>query len=57
MTTEDFAMLVIGQIIAAGMFAGGMLVGCSLRRKDASHDDCDKATEEDRWIKYQDSIR
>jgi hypothetical protein len=44
MTTENLAMLAVGQIIAAGMFALGVLVGCSLR-KDAK-DDSNKGTKE-----------
>lgn len=38
MTTENLAMLATGQIIAAGMFALGVLVGSSLHRKDSEHD-------------------
>jgi predicted amino acid-binding ACT domain protein len=46
MTTENLAMLAVGQIIAAGMFALGVLVGCSLQRKDAKDDsNSDKAQE------------
>lgn len=37
MTTETLAMLATGQIIAAGMFALGVLVGSSLR-KDSTDD-------------------
>lgn len=44
MTTEELAMLAVGQIIAAGMFALGVLVGSSLNRKDAKDDDSDKGT-------------
>jgi hypothetical protein len=46
MSTENLAMLAVGQIIAAGMFALGVLVGCSLR-KDAK-DDSDEGTKEDK---------
>ena len=50
MSTENLAMLAIGQIIAAGMFALGVLVGCSLQ-KDVK-DDSDKGTkEEGEWHK------
>lgn len=38
MTTENLAMLATGQIIAAGMFALGVLVGSSLHRKDSTDD-------------------
>ena len=44
MSTENLAMLAVGQIIAAGMFALGVLVGCSLQ-KDVK-DDNDKGTKE-----------
>jgi hypothetical protein len=46
MSTENLAMLAVGQIIAAGMFALGVLVGCSLR-KDAK-DDSNEGTKEDK---------
>jgi len=50
MTTENLAMLAVGQIIAAGMFSLGVLVGCSLQ-KDVK-DDNDKGTkEESEWHK------
>lgn len=44
MSTENLAMLAVGQIIAAGMFALGVLVGSSLHRKDATNDNSDKGT-------------
>ncbi len=47
MTTENLAMLAVGQIIAAGMFALGVLVGCSLR-KDAKDDYSDEGTTKDK---------
>ena len=47
MTTENLAMLAVGQIIAAGMFALGVLVGCSLR-KDAKDDNSDEGTTKDK---------
>ncbi len=47
MTTENLAMLAVGQIIAAGVFALGVLVGCSLNRKDAK-DDSNEGTKEDK---------
>jgi hypothetical protein len=46
MTTENLAMLAVGQIIAAGVFALGVLVGCSLNRKDAK-DDSNEGTKKD----------
>jgi len=50
MSTENLAMLAVGQIIAAGMFALGVLVGCSLQ-KDVK-DDSDKGKkEEGEWHK------
>jgi len=45
-TTENLAMLAVGQIIAAGMFSLGVLVGSSLR-KDAK-DDSNEGTKEDK---------
>ena len=47
MTTENLAMLAVGQIIAAGMFALGVLVGSSLR-KDAKDDNNNEGTKEDK---------
>jgi hypothetical protein len=50
MTTENLAMLATGQIIAAGMFALGVLVGSSLSRKDAKDDNGNEGTKDkDRW--------
>jgi len=50
MTTENLAMLAVGQIIAAGMFSLGVLVGSSLRKE--SKDDNDEGTkEESEWHK------
>ena len=43
MTTENLAMLAVGQIIAAGMFSLGVLVGSSLR-KDAKDDNDNEGT-------------
>ena len=49
MTTENLAMLAVGQIIAAGMFSLGVLVGSSLR-KDAKDDNSNEGTKEDqKW--------
>lgn len=56
MNGEQLAMLAIGQIIAAGMFAGGILVGVSLARKDATNDNSDK-DEAARWHRLHDSLR
>jgi len=47
MTTENLAMLAVGQIIAAGMFSLGVLVGSSLR-KDAKDDSSNEGTKEDK---------
>ena len=47
MTTENLAMLAVGQIIAAGMFSLGVLVGVSLHRKDAKDDNSNEGTKED----------
>ena len=49
MTTENLAMLAVGQIIAAGVFALGVLVGVSLHRKDATNDDSNEGTEKEKW--------
>jgi hypothetical protein len=50
MTTEHLAMLATGQIIAAGMFALGVLVGSSLSRKDSTHDNSNEGTKgKGRW--------
>ena len=54
MTAEELAMLAVGQIIAAGMFALGVLVGGSFTtRKESKHDDSNEGTDEDegstRW--------
>ena len=46
MTTENLAMLAVGQIIAAGMFSLGVLVGSSLR-KDAKDDNSNEGTTKD----------
>jgi hypothetical protein len=45
-TTENIAMLAVGQIIAAGMFSLGVLAGRSINRKDAK-DDCNEGTKKD----------
>ena len=50
MSTENLAMLAVGQIIAAGMFALGVLVGSSLR-KDAKDDSNEGTKEEGEWHK------
>lgn len=50
MTTENLAMLATGQIIAAGMFALGVLVGSSLNRKDSTNDDSNEGKKgKDKW--------
>ena len=49
MSTENLAMLAVGQIIAAGMFSLGVLVGSSLR-KDAKDDNSNEGTTKDpKW--------
>ena len=49
MTTENLAMLAVGQIIAAGMFSLGVLVGSSLR-KDSTNDNSNEGTKDkDKW--------
>jgi hypothetical protein len=50
MTTEHLAMLAVGQIIAAGMFSLGVLVGSSLTRKESNDDNGNEGTKgKDRW--------
>jgi len=50
MSTENLAMLAVGQIIAAGMFSLGVLVGVSLHRKDAKDDNSYEGTKKDqKW--------
>jgi hypothetical protein len=39
-------MLAVGQIIAAGVFALGVLVGSSLHRKEATNDNSNEGTKE-----------
>jgi len=51
MSTEDLAMLAVGQIIAAGMFALGVLVGCSLRKESKDDDSNEGTKEESEWHK------
>jgi acyl dehydratase len=49
-TTENLAMLATGQIIAAGMFALGVLVGTSLSRKESQDDNGNEGTKgKGRW--------
>jgi hypothetical protein len=38
MTIEQICCVCIGGIIQAGVFALGLLVGASLRRKDSTHE-------------------
>lgn len=45
MTTEELALVAIGAILNAGMFACGVLFGTSLR-KDVRDDDDDQGTAE-----------
>jgi hypothetical protein len=46
-STENLAMLATGQIIAAGMFALGVLVGSSLR-KESNDDNSNEGTTKDK---------
>lgn len=39
MTARDLALIAIGEIVLAATFALGILVGMSLMRKEARHDD------------------
>jgi hypothetical protein len=48
-STENLAMLAVGQIIALGVFALGVLVGCSLNRKDAKDGDNNEGTKNQTW--------
>jgi len=47
--TENLAMLAVGQIIAAGMFSLGVLVGRSINRKDAKDDSNNEGTKGKNW--------
>ena len=38
MTVHDLVLIAIGEIVLAATFALGILVGWSLRRKEARHD-------------------
>ena len=49
MNTENLAMLAVGQIIAAGMFSLGVLVGRSINRKDAKDDSNNEGTKDQNW--------
>jgi acyl dehydratase len=49
MTTEHLAMLATGQIIAAGMFALGVLVGSSLRKESQDDNGNEGTKDKDRW--------
>ena len=53
MSAEELAMLATGQIIAAGMFSLGVLVGVSLNRKESTNGDSNERADEDegaaRW--------
>jgi hypothetical protein len=39
MTVHDLVLIAIGEIVLAATFALGILVGCSLQRKEARNDD------------------
>lgn len=49
MTTENLAMLAVGQIIAAGMFALGVLVGSSLRKDSTDDNSNEGKKDKDKW--------
>jgi len=61
MSTEDLCLLIIGQIIAVGMLALGMLIGVSLTtRKDLPHDDDHDTAANDgyrQWLDLHDRLR
>jgi hypothetical protein len=46
MTLADLVCICIGWISLVGVFALGVFVGCSIRRKE-SHNDCDHGTGEE----------
>ena len=46
MTVHDFVMLSLGEIVLVLTFGTGILIGCSLKRKDSEHGNHDE--EEDR---------
>ena len=37
MTVRDFVMMSLGEIVLAATFALGILVGCSLRRRESDN--------------------
>jgi len=49
MTTENLAMLAVGQIIAAGMFSLGVLVGSSLRKESNDDNGNEGTKDKGRW--------
>jgi len=52
MTTENLALVAIGMFLNAGVFAAGILVGCSLQttRKGGTHDDSSSYEKEiEKW--------
>jgi len=60
MSTEDLCLLIIGQIIAVGMLALGMLIGVSLTRKESPHDHDDDTAANDgyrQWLDLHDRLR
>jgi hypothetical protein len=46
MTVRDFVMLSLGEIVLMLAFGTGILVGCSLRRRDSQHGNRDEEANE-----------
>jgi len=42
MTVHDFVMLSLGEIVLMAAFALGIMVGCSLKRRDSEHGNHDE---------------
>lgn len=45
MTIRDLVLISLGEIFLCATFALGVLVGCSLRRKESTHGYCDENKE------------
>jgi hypothetical protein len=48
MTVRDFVMLSLGEIILSATFAIGILVGCSLKRRESDNGNRDEGKKNDR---------
>jgi hypothetical protein len=48
MSVRDFVMLSLGEIVLLLTFGTGILVGCSLRRRDSEHGNRDEEASRDR---------